>query len=335
MKLKSGVLLAAVVGLGVATAVVAFTGADRVLRAVGSIGWRGFGQFCLYSLILFPLLGAGWAALVPRREGGRFWTFVWGRQVRDAVSDVLPLSQLGGVVAGALATAARGVRTPVAYAASIVDLTTELAAQLAYTLYGVGFLIWLGLGSSESRSLVFAGTAGLVVAALCTAGFVVAQRQGARIVAWLAPRWFPSAVTGAEAVEQALEDLYGARGRVALSVALHVLGWFVSGSAAWLAAHLMGAPISLPAMLAIESLLYAVRSFAFFVPNAVGVQEGTYAVLGPLLGLTAEAAVAVSLLKRARDFTLGVPVLLIWQALEGRRLLAEGEKPEPAGASGG
>ncbi len=61
------------------------------------------------------------------------------------------------------------------------------------------------------------------------------------------------------------------------------------------------------------------RSAAFIVPNALGVQEGAYAVLAPLFGVGAEFGLAVSLLKRARDIAIGVPVLLIWQAVEGRR----------------
>lgn len=332
MKLKAGVIVAALAGILIATAVVVWVGAGGVLRSIESIGWGGFAKLCLYSLALYPLLGAGWWVLVPGRS---YWTFVWGRQVRDAVSDVLPFSQLGGIVAGAHEVAQQGVPTPVGYASSIVDLTTELMAQLAYTLYGVSLLIWLGLGSEQSKSLVYAGLGGLAVASLCTIGFVVAQQQGARIVAFLAPRWFSKAVTGAEAVQAALNDLYARRVRLSASVALHIVGWFASGFAAWLAAHLMGAGISLPAMLAIEALLYAIRSFAFMVPNAVGIQEGAYAVLGPLLGLNAETALAVSLLKRARDFVLGVPILLIWQAVEGRRLIDARQQQTLANASGG
>jgi hypothetical protein len=56
------------------------------------------------------------------------------------------------------------------------------------------------------------------------------------------------------------------------------------------------------------------------VPNAVGVQEGAYILLGATFGLTPEMALALSLLKRARDIAIGLPTLGIWQALEGGRL---------------
>ena len=73
-------------------------------------------------------------------------------------------------------------------------------------------------------------------------------------------------------------------------------------------------------MLVIESLLYAARSIAFAVPNAVGVQEGAYILLGASFGLSPETALALSLLKRARDLTFGLPALVTWQFLESGRL---------------
>jgi hypothetical protein len=63
-----------------------------------------------------------------------------------------------------------------------------------------------------------------------------------------------------------------------------------------------------------------VRTSAFVVPNAVGVQEGAYILLGATFGLTPEMALALSLLKRARDIAIGLPTLAVWQALESGRL---------------
>ena len=107
-------------------------------------------------------------------------------------------------------------------------------------------------------------------------------------------------------------------------MALHFAGWIASAIGTWIAFRLIGAPVDLAAVLAIESLVYATRSAAVLVPNALGVQEAAYAVLAPLFGVGAEFGLAVSLLKRARDIAVGVPILLIWQAVEGQRALAAG-----------
>jgi glycosyltransferase 2 family protein len=84
----------------------------------------------------------------------------------------------------------------------------------------------------------------------------------------------------------------------------------------------MGTRIDLPAVIAIESIVYAIRSVAVIIPNALGVQEGAYILLAPLFGLGTDSALAISVLKRARDIAIGVPVLLLWQAAEGRRALS-------------
>jgi hypothetical protein len=43
-------------------------------------------------------------------------------------------------------------------------------------------------------------------------------------------------------------------------------------------------------------------------------------LIGASFGLTPEMALALSLLKRARDLTIGLPALGIWQVVEGGRL---------------
>jgi hypothetical protein len=87
-----------------------------------------------------------------------------------------------------------------------------------------------------------------------------------------------------------------------------------------MALRLAGRTLDFAAVLVIESLLYAIRTVAFAIPNAVGIQEGAYILLGGAFGLTPEMAIALSLLKRARDLAIGLPALGAWQAVEGGRL---------------
>ncbi len=107
-----------------------------------------------------------------------------------------------------------------------------------------------------------------------------------------------------------------------MSFAANLAAWIASGVGAWLALRLIGVPAGIVAVVAIEALVFAVRSIAFAVPGALGVQEGAYLLLAPLFGIDPQAAIALSLLKRARDIAIGLPALLAWQAGEGRRLLA-------------
>ena len=83
----------------------------------------------------------------------------------------------------------------------------------------------------------------------------------------------------------------------------------------------MGYPASFAEALVLESLGQAIRGAAFFVPGAIGVQEGGLVVLGAAFGIAPPAALALSLIKRAADVVVGAPGLVAWQVLESRRLL--------------
>src|SRR5438552_14166630 len=122
-------IIAALLGLATVAALVGYFGTGPVLRSLLAIGWAGFSVICLVHLAVISVEGVAWRLLVP---GTRFWVFVWGRVVRDAGSEVLPVSQMGGCVLGARAVALAGVRGTIAAASPMVDLTLEFLAKLAY-----------------------------------------------------------------------------------------------------------------------------------------------------------------------------------------------------------
>jgi hypothetical protein len=65
----------------------------------------------------------------------------------------------------------------------------------------------------------------------------------------------------------------------------------------------------------------------------LGAIEGGYILVGHWFGLPAEFALAVSLSKRVRDIVIGVPALLFWQVLEGKRLMLPGRRGAAAKAA--
>jgi len=151
------------------------------------------------------------------------------------------------------------------------------------------------------------------------AAFIIVQRRGTALAEKLAARLLPAAVRHTEAFSQALRAFYDKPLRLTLSSSLHLVGWLMSGVWIWLILRLVGMPVNVFSAVAIEALLGALRSATVFIPSSIGVQEAGYAALAPVFGMGPEIGLAVSLLKRARDVAVGVPVLLIWQAMEGKR----------------
>ena len=317
-RLRWPLLLAIALGLAAGLWAIGRAGWASVLASVGNAGAGGFLLLCLLTVATFVPLGAAWLVAVHGAPAARIGRFAWARAAREAANDLLPFSQIGGLVVGARTAIAGGLDAVRVYPAMIVDLTTEMAGQLVLTLFALGaFASALG-GTADPARLRPMLWAGLATVAIVTVAFVLLQRPMLRFASMLARRVTPHAGTLARAVEEELARIYARPGRVALSFVFNLAAWGMTALWAWLALRLMGNDTSLWRAAALEGAVLTIRSAAFIVPGALGVQEAAYALLAPVIGIDPADALALSLIRRARDVALGVPTLLVWQALELR-----------------
>lgn len=326
------ILLASLIGLGVAAVAIGAVGLGQVLAVISRLGAGGLILYAAYSAATVLLLGGAWASAAPplgiRRH---LLLFSWARMVREAASDILPFSQVGGLIIGVRMLIARGIAAPLATAAVLVDLTTEMAGQIVFTLFGIVGFVLLREGAADSAALLAPIAIGAGVMAALMAALFAAQRWALGFARLLLGRMLPALGDGIGETSAALARIYAHRGRVAAAFAFNLAGWVASAAGAWIALALMGERLPLTNVLVIESLIFVLRSVAFAIPGGIGVQEAAYALLGPLLGLPAPAALALSLAKRARDLAIGVPALIAWQAGEARAIARRAGLAESAG----
>ncbi|HXV00680.1 MAG TPA: lysylphosphatidylglycerol synthase domain-containing protein [Caulobacteraceae bacterium] len=321
-RIRRGLLIAIGSSLVVATLVVAWIGFGQVFAALARIGWRGLAVLAAWSVLPIALLGSAWFCLEKPWRAADWGRYVWARMVRDASGELLPFSHVGGFFIGARAATLQGLSAPWAFASTVVDVTAELVAQIGFTAVGVILLLTRLDAGSARDGLVGASLAGLAITAVAAAAFIGLQRRGMGLILALARRFLPAAAAGAAETGAMIADLHARPARFSLAVGAHLAAWIASALGPWLALRAAGIEIGPLAIVGLESLVMAVRSAAFVAPMGIGVQEASYALLGPLFGLGPEVALAVSLIKRARDILIGLPVLFVWQGLEGRRLIA-------------
>lgn len=315
-------LLTTLAGLAVAAWAFGSAGWDEVIKALARIGPTGFLLFCLWFIGVFMLLGAAWLSAAPGEPPRRLLLFTWARMVREAASDLLPFSQLGGVVLGARTLMAHGMGWRRANSALLVDMTTEMASQLVFTITGIALFLMTVTGDSDAaslRPLIFSGTGALLA---MMAAFFVAHRYGLGHVGRFAARLLPGADVAADEILDELRETYSSFGAVGLSFFFNLLAWLSSAAGAWIGLRLMGVAVSFPAMVMVESLIFTLRSIAFAVPGALGVQEVGYLALAPVIGVEPQSMLALSLAKRARDLLIGLPTLICWQLMEARAVIA-------------
>lgn len=322
--MKLGALIGGVAGLGLSAWLLESYGVWRILELLAHAGWLGILAVVAFHLIQILFSAWGWRVIAgPTRPRPSLPAYMTLRWIREAVNNLLPVAQIGGEVVAARLLQQRGMRLAPAIAGTVADLTLEMVTQILFTLIGLILLLHI-VGDS---GIVGDVVTGLLIAALLAAalfgalwlGIAATVERGlmrlGRSMGW-------TTMASVEGLHEALLGCYRAPRRVAAGALCQLLSWLLGGVEVSLALHFLGHDIGIGTGLTIESLGQAVKSSGFVVPGAVGVQEGGYVVIAHLFGLSPEVGIALSLIKRVREVTLGIPALVGWHRIEARAAAA-------------
>src|SRR5262249_18180668 len=319
--MKRWLILAAGLGLVLAIAIIAYQGFGAVAQAFAAVG---FGLVAVIALRAVGLAGAGtgWWIVFPPAARCPLHACVWVRFIREAINALLPVAQVGGEIAGVRVMTFFGIAGELAGAAVLVDILTQAVTLLLFTFVGIGILATV----VADRALIGSLVAGAAILGLGLAGFFAAQRFGGaklfdRLLMALATKLGWSSLANRESLHGNLVRVYGAPPRLAAAILVHLCVWFVGVLEVLVALRLMGFPVSYGQALAIESVGQAVRAAGFLMPGALGIQEAGFIAVCAVYGIPAPAALALSLVKRVPDITLGLPFLFVWHAHETRALI--------------
>ena len=312
------------IGAALFVALLAWQGFGAVATTLSRAGW-GLLPVALYHLLPLAIDAAAIRVLLGRMVP--LSVLLVARWIGESVNSLLPAGQLGGPVVMVRQLSQRGVPLDDAAAALAVNTTMMAFTQVAFAIGGLAVFAWRSndVTHGVAESLRIPAAIAIAFLLLCTAGFYRAQRRGMfgnvlRFVAKTFKRDWSGMTARADAIDTAVAALYRDHRRVAATCAWSLLGWIVGTGEVWLALHFLGHPVGLVDALFLESAGQAIRGAAFAIPGSLGAQEGGFLLLAPLVGLPLDVALALSLVKRARELSLGLPGLLVLHFGERQRL---------------
>jgi putative membrane protein len=322
---KIGLVCLMFLGLAVTAGLVIANNSAAVWQSLAAVGW-GVAAVVLVRAAMIAINGLAWGLLLAKLAGAATSVFVLLRWLRESVNVMLPVASVGGEIVAARVLTFWRVPISLAVAGVLADILLQTFAQAMFTLLGAVLLMgFVGLGILPWFLI------GTAVALIALGGFYLVQRRGglrvidgaiARISRRLASR---SRVTVLH-LHATMNKVWGNRSGVIAAVLVHLAAWMIGTFEVWIALYFMGHAVPLYQAMIIESLGAAISSAAFIIPGSWGVQESGYILVGHLLGVPAQSALALSLVKRVPDIVLGVPGLLVWQLLEARRAVTRGSQ---------
>ncbi len=304
-------------------------GAPQVGRAIATAGWAILAIIGYHLCVPVFLDALAWWVLFPKIDRPLLRKIFWMRWIGESVSTLVPSAAVGGDIVRARLAAIHGAPVPVAAGTVLVDLTLGVLTQAAFTLLGVVLLV----EATGQRNFVGPTIIGILVGVAAVGGFYFVQRLGmfgflARMIGKLAnsPEW-QSLVQSGETFDQTVRALYARRRALIGCCAWTILSLILNSGEIWIALHALNLNASVINAVILQSTILTVRNVGFAVPSGLGVQEGGYVLIGSLLGIDGASALALSLIARVRELALGIPGLVTWQVIEGRRLLRTRAEP--------
>lgn len=325
--MKHRALICLVLGLIVFIIIMATHDLAAVARTLVGAGW-GLAWVILWRVSSIFASAAGWRSLFQIQARPPYLHLVLGRWIAESINHLLPALQVGGdVVRARLAymwTNRRGLPVSGAMVAAIqvIDISAALTAQVV--MVSIGFLqLWQRHNLTWQPTLL-----GIAIAILPLVLLLMVQRRDVLrgttgVLGKAGLRHFLQSIDAAsDNLALQFSDLYRHKEAIAAAIAWHIGASILRIGETWSALWIFGHPVSLTDAMLIDVMTGAVRSLVFFIPGALGVQEGGILLICSIVGIDPSLALALAMAKRARDLILGLPGLVTWLLVE-RDLLSK------------
>ncbi len=297
-----------------------------VLNEVGwGVLWRQLCQVGWYwPLLLLPyglvnwLEAVSWKYLIIKvPEGMTLNRLFWLRLGGEALNQLTPTASLGGEPFKAARLQAGGVPLEVATASVVIHKGILVLSLALYIFLGLALAPFLLPVAGKHLGYLILAALGLAAAGLT---FVLLQRQGpcgAGVRFLTRFRCCPAILKEKEGffndLDTRLSGFYREHpGRALLAFTLFFLSWLLHGVEVYLMFWLLGHPIGWGLAICLDALAMLFTALGFFIPAAVGVQEGGNLLLALGFNLGLPLGAAFSILRRLREaFWLSLGLLVV------------------------
>jgi len=317
------VRIAGCIGLLVLIGLVLHEGAASIVQLLSGAGWILLLIVPFHAVPLY-LDTLGWRQLLEKDQRPGQAALFGIAAIREAVSRLLPVANIGGELVGVRLLALYGTETTQVAASVIVEVFLMLISLVFFAALGVLCLIHvtdqLQLVHDVTLGLVLTLPVLIVLAILLRhpSAFALLGQATQRLMGRFARSF--DILAWSLSLNRAMRSLFQAPLRLCAAVGYQVAGLLVGSLETWLVLRWVDHPVSLPASIGLEATTQAVRHFIFFLPAGLGAQEAALMGVGAMLGIPPDAALALSLAKRMREILFGVPALLAWHWIEAREL---------------
>mgnify|MGYP003624602081 FL=1 len=296
------------VGIGLLIWVLGDIDVSAALARVAEIGALGIAAILFVYFLSFLGDSISWSLIITSVPISLTWfrrTFVV-RLAGEAFNNIIPAGGFAGEPVKAVILKRRyGVDYKEATASIVMARTINMIALIVFLCVGFVFILQ---ADSLDGPLKIAASIGLGVLSLGTVLLYAVQRF--RASSWVLSRFgttgWAAKVAGALVVAEDMDHRFvtfytAHRRRLLASLILAFLNWALGAVEIYLTFVFLDAPVSWAEAWMIEALAQMVRSAMFFIPLAVGAQEGVFVLTITAITGVPSLGLACAVVRRIRE----------------------------------
>ena len=294
-------------GIGLLGLVLAEIDLAEVAQQVAKVG-SGILVLVGIYFVAFAIDSITWQVAIRGVPLNLLWAYrIWKlRMVGESFNAVIPAGGMGGEpVKATMLKTHYGINYREGTASLILAKTINMIALVIFLIGGFALMI-------EAQALPkvyeYVAGAGLLAFTVGVFLFFVIQRlsitsiTGTWISRWRIGRRLEDVLHHIHDMDERLLHFYTeTRGRFAAALVLALINWMLGVVEIYYALVFLDRPVTWAEAWIIEAVAQMVRTGAFFIPAAIGIQEGAFLLICGAITGSAPIGVAVSVVRRIRE----------------------------------
>jgi uncharacterized protein (TIRG00374 family) len=276
----------------------------------------GFGILVLVGIYFFAFAidSISWQVAIPGVPLNGIWAYrIWKlRMVGESFNAVIPAGGMGGEpVKASMLKSHYGINLREGTASLILAKTINMIALVIFLIGGFALMI-----QAQALPQVYEYVAGAGLLAFAVGVFLffviqwlsITSLTGTWISRWRMGRRVEDILHHIHDMDDRLVHFYTeTKGRFAAALFLALVNWMLGVVEIYYALVFLDRPVTWAEAWIIEAVAQMVRTGAFFIPAAIGVQEGAFLLICGAITGSAPLGVAVSVIRRIREI-----IWIVW-----------------------
>ena len=288
----------------------------NISEVIFQVGQVGFGLVVLIGIysVAFAIDSIAWQLTITRVPLNFLWAYriMKLRMVGESFNAVIPAGGMGGEpVKVSMLKSYYDINLREGTASLVLAKTINVIALVVFLIGGFALMV---KGQTLSKDYEFVAGVGLLAIVIGVFLFFVIQRLS---ITSLTGEWISRYLIGRRVkhilhyindMDDRLVRFYTEnKGRFALTLLLSLANWMLGVVEIYCTLMFLDRPITWAEAWIVESVAQMFRTGAFFIPAAIGVQEGAFLLILSAITGSAPLGVAVAVIRRIREV-----IWIIW-----------------------